>query len=189
MPRNRLAWSAWNYLTTTTSSANSPLPTVSLTYNMSLLQHLPSSPPILVTLNPPHPPDPATVQGTYSYEHPLYTPQVIIAQNRLHKIQNKPLRNISFVGAWTGYGFHEDGFKSGLKLGIEEFGGEGVRGLGWVETKEIRGSRPPPRTLFMKGLRIMLILMTWLIWFLEIVYGRVEKRWARSRLNYRRKRV
>lgn len=46
-------------------------------------------------------------------------PQSVKAQSRLHEIQNK--RRVTFAGAWTHYGFHEDGFTSGLRLAVEQF--------------------------------------------------------------------
>ncbi|KAI9655096.1 MAG: hypothetical protein M1821_005579 [Bathelium mastoideum] len=71
-----------------------PSPTldrVSLTYNMNILQHIPTSlfGDVLLTMNPPHPLDPSTIQGQYNYSHPLYTPEAVVAQKRLPKIQGK----------------------------------------------------------------------------------------------------
>ncbi|KKY32140.1 putative amine oxidase [Diaporthe ampelina] len=85
---------------------------VSLTYNMNILQHIPRSTfgDVLVTLNPLHEPDPKTVQGRYEYAHPLYNGDSVRAQALLAKIQNR--RGISYAGAWTKYGFHEDGFST-----------------------------------------------------------------------------
>ncbi|KAK4248674.1 cytochrome c oxidase assembly protein COX11 [Corynascus novoguineensis] len=123
MPKSLAAWSSWNYL------ATSPWPRgegytdrVCVTYNMNTLQHIPREAfgDVLVTLNPVHEPNPKTVQGRYSYRHPLYTPGVIRAQQQLSKIQNT--RGISYAGAWTGYGFHEDGFSSGLRVAVEHLG-------------------------------------------------------------------
>lgn len=89
---------------------------------MNLLQHIPMSKfgPVLVTLNPITPPDPNLTQGTYSYAHPLYNPTAIRSQKLLPRIQNT--RGISYAGAWTKYGFHEDGFSSGLKVAVEHLG-------------------------------------------------------------------
>lgn len=123
MPESREAWSSWNYIT-----ASSPLTgrgnidQVCLTYNMNILQHIPREAfgDVLVTLNPLHEPNPAKVQGRYVYEHPLYTPAAIQGQKRLENIQNK--RGISYAGAWTKYGFHEDGFSSGLFVAQEHLG-------------------------------------------------------------------
>jgi predicted NAD/FAD-binding protein len=123
MPESRKAWSGWNCL-----AESSPLTgmghidRVCVTYNMNILQNIPRDTfgDVLVTLNPLHEPDPKTVQGRYTYRHPLYTPGAVRAQQRLEKIQNR--RGISYAGAWTGYGFHEDGFSSGLRVAVEHLG-------------------------------------------------------------------
>jgi predicted NAD/FAD-binding protein len=129
MPKRRAAWSAWNYLTTSKSSSAQPptstesrssgaLQTVSLTYNMNILQAIPVSDfsDVLVTLNPEVPPSLSTTQAIYQYRHPLYNARMIAAQSQLEKIQGK--RGVWYVGAWTGYGFHEDGFSSGMNVGL-----------------------------------------------------------------------
>ena len=83
---------------------------------MNILQHLKESKHglVLVTLNPPFEPDPAKVVGRWQYEHPMMTSNSISAQAHLPEIQNT--RNISYAGAWTKYGFHEDGFASAMRL-------------------------------------------------------------------------
>ena len=83
---------------------------------MNILQHLPEAKHglILVTLNPPFPVDPAKTIGTWKYDHPMMTQQSVSAQSLLPLIQN--VRRISHVGAWTKYGFHEDGFTSAMRL-------------------------------------------------------------------------
>lgn len=127
MPQRRTAWSAWNYLTTSKPAASSTaindkpsgaLQTVSLTYNMNILQNLPVSDfsDVLVTLNPESPPEPSKTQAVYEYSHPLYNARMIAAQASLDKIQGK--RGVWYAGAWTGYGFHEDGFSSGMNVGL-----------------------------------------------------------------------
>lgn len=124
MPKRRPVWTAWNYLTESTSSKLSHPAGVALTYWMNLLQHLPEAGygPILVTMNPPHAPDPRLTQGKYHYRHPLYTISAVEAQKKLEQIQNTS--GISYCGAWTKYGFHEDGFSSGLKVAIDHLGAE-----------------------------------------------------------------
>lgn len=123
MPDSRKAWTSWNYLTLSTPwSGKSNIDQVSLTYNMNILQHIPTEPfgDVLVTLNPLFEPDPKTVQGRYQYAHPLYNSDSVRAQALLPKIQNT--RGISYCGAWTKYGFHEDGFSSGLYVAKEHLG-------------------------------------------------------------------
>jgi hypothetical protein len=103
---------------------------------MNILQHIPKHiyGDVLVTLNPPRLPNPRLTQSIIPYRHPLFNPPAIGAQKNIHKINGK--RGLHFTGAWTGYGFHEDGFASGIQAGIA-CGGS----VPWnvVETKEIRG--------------------------------------------------
>lgn len=125
MPKRRVAWSAWNYITESPfppSSSTTNISKVCLTYWMNLLQHIPEKKfgNVLVTLNPLSPPDPQLVQGIWEYSHPLYNAEAIKSQALLPRIQNK--RGISYCGAWTKYGFHEDGFSSGLAVAINHLG-------------------------------------------------------------------
>ncbi|KAL1881973.1 hypothetical protein VTK73DRAFT_3302 [Phialemonium thermophilum] len=123
MPRTRKAWSSWNYMTLSSPEmGRRNIDQVSLTYNMNILQHIPVNTfgDVLVTLNPLQDPDPTTVQGRYTYAHPLYNAAAVRSQERLPRIQNK--RGISYAGAWTKYGFHEDGFSSGLLVAQEHLG-------------------------------------------------------------------
>jgi len=115
MPKRRVTWSAWNYITES-SSAGSNVDQVCLTYNMNILQHIPTEAfgNVLVTLNPLQLPPAEKVQGRYTYSHPLYNAASIHSQSLLPQIQNT--RGISYCGAWTKYGFHEDGFSSGIKV-------------------------------------------------------------------------
>ncbi|CEL56758.1 hypothetical protein RSOLAG1IB_08060 [Rhizoctonia solani AG-1 IB] len=119
MPKRRAAWSCWNYLTFSETNAQGEkranVNEVSLTYCMNHLQHIDenSNGPVLVTLNPPFEPRAELVVDQSSYEHPVMSAQSITAQAQLPKIQNT--RGVSYAGAWTKYGFHEDGFASGLR--------------------------------------------------------------------------
>ena len=70
--------------------------------------------PLFVSLNPPVAPDPALTFGKYLCEHPQYNAAAFAAQKRLPEIQGR--RHTWFSGAWTGYGFHEDGLRSGLAV-------------------------------------------------------------------------
>jgi predicted NAD/FAD-binding protein len=106
---------------------------------MNILQHIPVSKysHVLVTMNPPHPPNPVLTQATIQYRHPLYNVAAVRAQTRLDEIQGK--RGIWFCGAWTNYGFHEDGFASGVAVG-RKLGGS----VPWdvVDAKFMRGRKP-----------------------------------------------
>ncbi|ODA77490.1 hypothetical protein RJ55_07119 [Drechmeria coniospora] len=120
MPKSQQAWSGWNYLAPSAWKKN--VGQVSLTYDMNVLQRIPLDPfgHVLVSLNPQRQPRLDKVQGRYFYSHPLYTPATMRAQKLLRKIQNK--RGISYAGAWTKYGSHEDGFSSGLHVAQEHLG-------------------------------------------------------------------
>ncbi|KAI5371130.1 Putative amine oxidase, FAD/NAD(P)-binding domain superfamily [Septoria linicola] len=122
MPTRRAVWTAWNYLVTSSPSKQDHPAGVSLTYNMNILQHYPEDQygPVLVTMNPDIEPKAELTQGKFEYTHPLYTVEAVRAQDRLEQIQNK--RGVSYCGAWTKYGFHEDGFSSGLRVATEHLG-------------------------------------------------------------------
>ena len=138
MPTRPIAWSSWNYITTSRSPKTAP--SVCLTYWMNLLQHIPSSVygTVLVTLNPIHPPREDLTQGAWTYHHPLYNAAAVRSQKLLPRIQNT--RGISYAGAWTNYGFHEDGFSSGLKVAVEHLGAE--LPFEFVDSTFSRGRRP-----------------------------------------------
>ncbi|KAJ3016547.1 hypothetical protein HKX48_003989 [Thoreauomyces humboldtii] len=117
MPKTRKAWAAWNYLTNTENETKSPV--VCLTYWMNRLQpfvKLTEVGVILATLNPLYEPKKELILGEWEYDHPLYSPKTIAAQGRLPEIQNKS--GITFCGAWTNYGFHEDASTSGLLAAV-----------------------------------------------------------------------
>ena len=109
LPQSRKAWSAWNY-----ESAGPGEPNVCVHYLLNKLQPLPCKTPVIVSLNPIHAPDPSNVLARFEYAHPVFDGPAIEAQRTLRSLQGK--RNTWFAGAWTGYGFHEDGLKSGLSV-------------------------------------------------------------------------
>ncbi len=110
LPRRRRAWAAWNYERATSGAREQSA--VCLHYLLNRLQPLPFHQRIVVSLNPVREPVPDTVLGHYDYAHPVFDLAAIAAQRRLPQIQGR--HHSWFCGAWTGYGFHEDGLKSGL---------------------------------------------------------------------------
>ncbi|HEX4884129.1 MAG TPA: FAD-dependent oxidoreductase [Casimicrobiaceae bacterium] len=108
LPRNRRAWSAWNYFAAP-DDAEGARP-VAVSYLVNKLQPLPFAAPVVVTLNPPVEPDPRHVLREFSYDHPLLDGHAIAAQQGFAALQG--LRRTWFAGAWLGYGFHEDGLAS-----------------------------------------------------------------------------
>ncbi|MDD3352295.1 FAD-dependent oxidoreductase [Zoogloea sp.] len=111
LPRRRSVWSAWNYLSGHGAPGERP---VSVSYLLNRLQPLPVETPVVVSLNPLVEPRPEHVHGRFSYAHPVFDQAAIDAQGRLPSLQGA--RNTWFAGAWTGYGFHEDGLKSALAV-------------------------------------------------------------------------
>ena len=117
---------------------------VTVTYDLTRLQRLPTSTRYLVTLGGEDLVDPATVLDRMEYEHPLYTPASVAAQQRLPDIDSDRL---AFAGAYHGWGFHEDGARSGLaaaeRLGFA-WGGGGDRLLA-AENRATRRADPARR--------------------------------------------
>lgn len=109
LPERRKVWSAWNYESTGATTSR-----VCVHYLLNKLQPLPVKTPVIVSLNPIHAPDPAKVLARFDYAHPVFDGPAIDAQRQLRALQGE--RNTWFAGAWTGYGFHEDGLKSGLSV-------------------------------------------------------------------------
>ena len=109
MPALRRVWSSWNYI-----SDGAPTPSVSVTYLLNKLQPLPFETPLLLSLNPTTEPQADSVIAAFDYTHPVFDRKAIEAQQRLPGVQGR--RSVWFAGAWTGYGFHEDGLKSGLAV-------------------------------------------------------------------------
>lgn len=107
LPENPKAWSAWNYQSRPGAQSE-----VCVHYLINKLQPLPFRTPVIVSLNPIDAPYPASVISSFDYAHPVFDASAVAAQSRLASIQG--MRNTWFAGAWTGYGFHEDGLKSGL---------------------------------------------------------------------------
>ena len=111
LPKRKKVWSAWNYLGGANVDGQRP---VCVSYLLNQLQNLPFTTPVVVTLNPFTPPAPETVLAQFEYQHPVFDHAAIAAQAQLQTIQGQ--NRTWFAGAWTGYGFHEDGLKSALRV-------------------------------------------------------------------------
>lgn len=109
LPRNPKARASWNFHLGVGDGGNA-----TLTYWMNRLQSLSTTTPLLVTLNRPDEIDPAKVHQSFDYHHPVFDRPAIAAQRRRDEIQGHG--GIYFAGAYWGYGFHEDGVKSGLDV-------------------------------------------------------------------------
>lgn len=107
LPRARRAWAAWNYHVLPQQGTR-----VALTYNMNILQSLNSRHTFCVTLNRGDAVAPGKIIKRLVYEHPLYTPAGVAAQQRQRDING--VNRSFFCGAYWRYGFHEDGVVSAL---------------------------------------------------------------------------
>ena len=114
LPRHRRAWASWNYhrLRDITDRAT-------VTYHLNRLQGLRSEHEICLTLNRPDAIDPQRVLATFGYAHPVFDAAAVRAQRRAAEINGR--NGTSFCGAYWGYGFHEDGVQSALRV-CEQFG-------------------------------------------------------------------
>jgi predicted NAD/FAD-binding protein len=114
LPRRRRAWASWNYHLL---EAQTGKPTV--TYHMNRLQALPDSErEWCVTLNRTDAIDPEKIVRTIAYAHPVFTRAGMAAQQRVGEISGGRSRT-HFAGAYWGWGFHEDGVVSGLRVARE----------------------------------------------------------------------
>ena len=109
MPKHPKAWASWNALKLSETQAR-----CTVTYYMNLLQNLDAPEPLLVTLNCTDRIDPAKILQQRSYHHPVYNPASLAAQQRRDEINGQ--NNTWYVGAYWGWGFHEDGAKSAQEV-------------------------------------------------------------------------
>ena len=112
LPSRKSAWAAWNYERAANDATENQR--VSLHYLINMLQPVPFEQPVVVTLNPLRPIAPHTVLREIDYAHPVFDMAAIAAQQNVPQMQGH--LNTWFCGAWTGYGFHEDGLKSGMAV-------------------------------------------------------------------------
>lgn len=109
LPHATAARSAWNYRMDDCAQRNDR---TAVTYWMNSLQGIESTEPFLVTLNAADRIDQSTVIARMDYTHPIYTPQSVAAQGELGDLFTD--RTV-FAGAYHGWGFHEDGCRSGVE--------------------------------------------------------------------------
>lgn len=108
LPANHHARASWNYRL---EDCDTSTDRTRVSYWMNRLQGHPESEPLIVTLNPEVGPAPHDVVATMTYRHPTYTAESVAAQSRLASLNSDRL---AFAGAYHGWGFHEDGCRSGV---------------------------------------------------------------------------
>lgn len=109
LPRRRKAWAAWNAYIPPEPGAH-----CTVSYCMNLLQSLDAPEPLVVTLNRTQDIDPARILARMSYAHPLQDHASVAAQARRAEVNG--VDRIWYAGACWGYGFHEDGLRSGVDV-------------------------------------------------------------------------
>ena len=108
LPAAPRARSSWNYrMASCTTGIRDGA--VEVSYDLTRLQGLPGSRRYFATLNAPVRPE--RVLARMDYRHPAYTPASVAAQARLPQLNDGVT---AFAGAYHGWGFHEDGARSGL---------------------------------------------------------------------------
>jgi len=108
LPERSRAWAAWNYRRLDEESCRDPL-----TYCMNVLQDFETPEPICVTVNPPPTIDRSRVIDRWTFTHPLYTRASSRARRRYDRINGTG--GVYYAGAYWGFGFHEDGLRSGYR--------------------------------------------------------------------------
>jgi len=122
LPRREWARAAWNYHAETSRTMD--LNTLTMTYDLNRLQRLDlgsDETRYCVSTNPTSALDPSKVIAEFDYSHPVFEASTRVAHDALRSINGR--RQTHFAGAYTGYGFHEDGLQSGVevarRLGVE----------------------------------------------------------------------
>jgi cyclopropane-fatty-acyl-phospholipid synthase len=143
MPKSPAAWTSWNYIGQ--SNLKDDTRPVYVTYWLNKLQHLNHPTNIFVSLNPSNPPASDKIFKRIQYSHPQYTKDSVQAQRAVAQLQG--LSGAYFCGAWMGYGFHEDGFRSGLEVAMMITG----EPLPWVKKFGFQKMIPAPKSTLMES--------------------------------------
>jgi predicted NAD/FAD-binding protein len=114
LPKKKLAWAAWNYLVPRETKNQ-----VAVTYDMNILQQLNAPETFCVSLNLEAQIDPKKILRRFVYDHPVYTQAALQSQARWAEVSGQ--NQTHFCGAYWGFGFHEDGVNSALRV-CEKFG-------------------------------------------------------------------
>lgn len=114
MPRRERCWASWVYHARSDQTDKERTHGIGVTYWMNLLQSIDHRRPLFVTLNPTKPINPSAIFNRHTFEHPVFTAETLAAQERIPLLQGQ--RHSWFCGAYTRYGFHEDGLSSAVRV-------------------------------------------------------------------------
>ncbi|TDR22690.1 NAD(P)/FAD-dependent oxidoreductase [Marinicella litoralis] len=109
LPKNKKAWASWSV---NRHPQNKPVCTVN--YYMNLLQSLPCESPVIVSLNQHEYINNSKILMSKKYHHPVYTRDTLLAQQKIKQLQG--VNQSFYCGAYMGWGFHEDGARSGVEV-------------------------------------------------------------------------
>ena len=109
LPKPKQAKASWNYRM---HACDAPAPDVTVSYWMNRLHGLTDADDHVVTLNPAGSVDESLVTARMTYDHPIFTREAVDAAERLRGAGGDRL---AFAGAHLGWGFHEDGCRSGVE--------------------------------------------------------------------------
>ena len=135
MPKARAAWTSWNYLGASNKNDDNA---VFVTYWINKLQSIEHDKEILVSLNPTTLPASEKTYCKIVYAHPQYSVSAIEGQRMMPSLQG--MNNTYFAGAYLGYGFHEDGIRSGLEVAITM--GSNANHAKWIQQNGIGNMIP-----------------------------------------------